>query len=317
MLSAINQAIDAGYEVVVFTGGEPTLAEETLLQGIRLASSRGTRTRVVTNAWWAKDEDAADRQIAKLIEAGLVEINISTGDEHARFVPLENALWACRAAAKIPLESIVIIVETLAERTITKHTLFNHAQFQRIRREFPSARVVVIESPWMPLSPSKTSHYTEGMATVSQNLPVRTGCMNCLGTTTLQPDGKISACCGTGMRSIPELYLGNIGEITIDEADRRGRDDFLKRWIRVEGPERILAWAATKDPQIRWEGMYANRCQSCMRMYMDPKVRKAILEHHEEKMAEVLTAEWLLYDYEVEPVDDSARDGISTAGDLL
>ena len=298
MVLAINQAIDAGYEVVVFTGGEPTLVKETLLQGIRLASSRGARTRLVTNGWWAKDEDAADRQVADLIDAGLVEINFSTGDEHVRFVPLDNILWACRAAAKIPMKPIVVIIETADGRTVTRQTLFQHLQFQRIRKEFPGARVLIIESPWMPLSPTKTSRYAAGTATTSQNLPMRTGCVNCLGTTTLLPDGAMSACCGTGMRSIAELQLGNIRQITIGEAYRQASDDFLKRWIRVEGPEKILAWASTKDPGIQWEGMYANRCQSCIRMYGDPRVRKVILEHHQEKIAEVLTTEWLLYHFE-------------------
>jgi hypothetical protein len=111
------------------------------------------------------------------------------------------------------------------------------------------------------------------------------------------------------MRSIPELQVGRIGEITIAEADRLGEDDFLKRWIQVEGPERILAWAATKDPEIQWEGMYAHRCQSCMRLYKDPKVRQVIADHHQEKMADVILGEFLLYEY------DYARANDETAGE--
>jgi organic radical activating enzyme len=309
MLAGIDQAIDAGYKVVVFTGGEPTLAGETLLRGIRLASSRGVCTRVVTNAWWATGEEAADAKLKELIDAGLVEINFSTGDEHARFVPVDNVLWACRAAAKIPLKTIVVMVETVAARTITSQTLFNHPQYRQIRREFPRANVRVIQSPWMPISPQMTTQYPDGMATVKKNLPAHTGCTSCLRTTTLGADGRIGVCCGLGMRSIPELQVGRIGEITIAEADRLGEDDFLKRWIQVEGPERILAWAATKNPEIQWEGMYAHRCQSCMRLYKDPKVRQVIADHHQEKMADVILGEFLLYEY------DYARANDETAGE--
>src|SRR5581483_3585800 len=45
MLRVIGEAADNGYKVVVFTGGEPTLAGADLLEGIRLARSRGLVAR--------------------------------------------------------------------------------------------------------------------------------------------------------------------------------------------------------------------------------------------------------------------------------
>jgi len=313
MLKAIEQAAQSGYKVVVFTGGEATLAEDALLRGIRLASSHGICTRIVTNAWWATDEQTADQFLKKLLEAGLVEINFSTGDQHTRFVPLENVLWASRAAAKIPMKTNVIMVETFAGRALTKHTVKAHSIYKSIRRDYPKASVRINESPWMPLSPGEVGHYAEGMSTTKKNLPVHTGCSSCMGTTTLQADGRIAACCGIGMRAIPELQVGHISSMSLTEADEVMENDFLKRWIRIEGPEKILAWAATHDPSIQWEGMYAHHCQSCVRLYRDPKVRAVILEHHQEKMADVLMAEWLLYhyDHKVDAIDDSGGEGFS------
>jgi len=298
MLAAIEQALDSDYKVVVFTGGEPTLAGEDLLRGIRLVDSRGVCSRVVTNAWWATDEAAADSKLAELVSAGLKEINFSTGDQHARFVPVDNIMRGARAAAKIPLKTIVIMMETVEERTITKETILQHPEYKRIQQEFPRAKVRIVESPWMPLSPRMVTKYPPGMAVSKTNLPIHTGCSSCLGTTTVQADGRIAACCGLGMRSIPELQLGHVRDTTIREADERGENDFLKRWIRVEGPEKILAWASRHDPEIVWEDMYAHRCQSCMRLYKDPKVRSVIREHHQEKIPDVIFSEWLLYHYE-------------------
>src|SRR5262249_36577895 len=156
--------------------------------------------------------------------------------------------------------------------------------------------------------PRKVEQYPPGMATTSQTLPLRTGCTSCLGTTTIQADGRIGACCGLGMRSIPELQIGHVATTTIAEADAEAEQDFLKRWIRLEGPERILAWAATHDPEIEWEGMYAHRCQACMRLYKDRRVRDVIAEHHEEKLADVVFGEWVLYHYEAGE-DDGTPDG--------
>ena len=66
----------------------------------------------------------------------------------------------------------------------------------------------------------------------------------------------------------------------------------------MEGPERILEWASTHDPEIQWEDMYAHRCQACIRLYKDSRVKTVIQEHHQEKIADVLFNEWLLYHYE-------------------
>jgi hypothetical protein len=41
--------------------------------------------------------------------------------------------------------------------------------------------------------------------------------------------------------------------------------------------------------------MYAHRCQACLRLYKDPKVRDVIAQHHQEKIADVLVTEWLLF----------------------
>ena len=299
--SAIDQAINAGYKVVVFTGGEPTLAGENLFKYIRQVAEKRICSRIVTNACWADTEENADLMMNKLIEAGLREVNFSTGDQHARFVDFDNILRATRAAVKVGcLQTIAIMVETVEERAISKKTITDHPEYKRIMADFPKAKIKIIESPWMPLTPNNIEKYTEGRALNNANLPMHTGCNSCLTTTTLQADGRIGACCGLGMRNIPELQLGRIDEISIEEADKRGENDFLKRWIRVEGPERILAWAAAHDQSIEWENMYAHRCQTCIRLYKDKKVRDVIRDHYEEKIPDVLFREWLLHSYNPE-----------------
>jgi hypothetical protein len=100
------------------------------------------------------------------------------------------------------------------------------------------------------------------------------------------------------MRLIPELNIGSIEDTTIFDAIRDGETDLLKRWIRMEGPEKILAWAASKDSSIEWEGQYAHRCQACLRLYKDDAVRAVIREHHMEKMPDVIYGEYLLYHLE-------------------
>jgi hypothetical protein len=67
-----------------------------------------------------------------------------------------------------------------------------------------------------------------------------------------------------------------------------GAHDFMKIWLHVDGPERILAWAASKDPGIDWEGRYAHHCHACLALFEDPLVRTAIRAHHRERVDDVL-----------------------------
>jgi organic radical activating enzyme len=297
ILSAIDQAVENHYKVVVFTGGEPTLAGDHLLRGIERASLAGLVTRIVTNGWWATDESSANRFATSLVKAGLTEINFSTGDQHSKFVPVENIFRACVAMCEAGLRSICIMVETVLDRVITETTITQHPAFMDMTKTFPQVRIQIFESPWMPMSPSAQASYPRGMAVHRGNIAERGGCNSCLSTTTIQADGRIAACCGLGVRSVPELQIGHITTTSLREADEVAANDFLKRWIRVEGPERILAWAAAHDEQVQWENMYAHKCQACLRLYKDQRVRDVIKQHHQEKMADVLFAEWLLFHF--------------------
>lgn len=296
MLSAIEQAADLGYGVVAFTGGEPTLEMSTLLKGIQRSSERGMITRVVTNAHWAITDPDSLEVLHRLHGAGLNEINFSTGDQHVRFVPIENVLRAIRASAELNYIPAVN-VELTAVRTVSKQTLLSHPYMIETFRLYPDLKCKIDESPWMPLRPSKRENYPPGVAIEQRNLGTTRGCDSILNTTTLQADGSLGSCCGLGMRLIPELQLGNIEDITIEKALESANEDFLKRWMRLEGPWRILQWAAERDPEIEWEGQYAHRCQACLKIYKDDRIRKVLQERFLEKVPDVLYGEYLLYSY--------------------
>src|SRR4051794_28314394 len=68
-LEAIRQAGEAGYEEVVFSGGEPTLAGDELFVAMRAVVAAGMRVRMVTNAHWAVSFADAQAFAQKLAEA--------------------------------------------------------------------------------------------------------------------------------------------------------------------------------------------------------------------------------------------------------
>jgi hypothetical protein len=205
-------------------------------------------------------------------------------------------MYAIRAALEADLP-VSVMIETLRVRKITADVVSSHPMYISILADFPEVVINLRESPWMPLSPGQVAYYPDGIVIDNSNVSGCCGCDSVLSTATIQADGNIGACCGLGMRLVPELQIGNINETSVSQAMQVAGRDFLKRWIRADGPERILAWAASHDSTIVWEGLYAHRCQACLRLYQDEKVRTVIRNHHQEKIADVLFSEWLLHRY--------------------
>jgi organic radical activating enzyme len=292
VIAAIDEAKELGFFNVVFTGGEATLRWKDLLRCVSHARRLGFPVRLVTNAHWAKDLETAREKLAHLIDAGLSEINYSTGDEHARFVPIERVAYAIVAACERSFR-VHVMVELKKDNSVIRKTLMEHplvAGLSEEQREWLTAE----PSPWMPLSHGAVNRYPEGSATDRRNAATRIGCESVLQTYTVQADGRVGACCGLGLRVIPELNVErveNSGFLRRAIAD--SEEDFLKLWIHYQGPERIVRWAAQHNPEIKWEGMYAHHCQFCQRLYHDDAVRAVIREHWEEVVAEVLQSAWL------------------------
>jgi hypothetical protein len=292
-LAAIRQAAAMGYEEVVFSGGEPTLAGDELLTAMRAAQALGLRLRLVTNSHWAPTLEAARQLSAAFADAGLRHATLSTGDEHARFVPVDRVLNAARALMERGIGAS-ILVESAAARRMSAATVRALTSFADIERDFPGARIDVEDATWSALSPNHSLDYPAGAAANLANLEKRGGCEELFRITTIQADGTISPCCGLGIRTTRDLRLGHIANVGLVEADRLARANPLMRWIAAEGPERVLAAAALRDEGVGWQDRYAHRCQACVRVLRDRRARRAAEDCWPEKQTQVEFLETLV-----------------------
>ena len=94
-------------EVVVLTGGECFIDLPYLISLINYIADKELICRVVTNAFWAKTKDAAISVLKRCKNAGLAELNISTGDEHQIFIPFENIKNVIHAATALDILTVV------------------------------------------------------------------------------------------------------------------------------------------------------------------------------------------------------------------
>lgn len=289
-LDVILQFIEEGARLpsckfVVFSGGETFLLREDLDRAVKYATNLGLATRCVTNGYWAKRMDRGRKRLAGLVNAGLKELNVSTGDYHQRWVSQDAVINAACLSVELGMRETVIVVEMQRERRVSAETLY---QDDRIRGllDDRSAHFRLVESPWMPMTQEQVIEQRPEILLNRNTLHLRGGCNSILKTLVLTPDQRVGMCCGLTREQIPELnssWSEGMNSI-IDQAGA----DFLKIWLAVDGPERILAWAATKDPAIEWENKYAHHCHACAAIYRDPRVRSAIREHYRERIDDVL-----------------------------
>jgi len=271
-------------QLIVFSGGECFLLGKELDIAIKHATKLGLNTRCVTNGFWAISEDIALDRMQKIKDAGLKEINFSTGDFHQKFVPQSNIINGVLASTSLGLPTLIVI-ELRKERTISFVRL---AEDPRISELLRTKRLQIIESPWMPMSLKEQVKQDSSIYVNKHNVHKRKGCSDILNNIVITPTKDIGACCGLTRELIPELNLKLYPERSLRMAYKQSTMDFMKIWLHVEGPERILAWAASKNPDIDWENRYAHRCHACLALYKDEKVREVIRNYYHEKLDEVL-----------------------------
>jgi len=88
-------------ERVYFEGGEPFLFYPLMYEGIRIASSLGIKTGIVTNAYWATSEGDAELWLKPLHDLGVSDISISDDEFHYEDKETSPAKHALNAARKL------------------------------------------------------------------------------------------------------------------------------------------------------------------------------------------------------------------------
>lgn len=279
-------------KLIVFSGGECFLLGKELDIAIGHATKLGLATRCVTNGYWATSYETALLRLDKLKEAGLKEINFSTGDFHQQYVPQENIINGVAASVDIGIPT-VIVIELQKQRKVTRDRLRNESRISDLLSR-NNKMLKIIESPWMPMSLEEDVHQESTKCVNRNNLYKRKGCDSILNNIVATPNGQVGLCCGLTRELIPELNADINFGYSLQEIYGHAVEDFMKIWLYVEGPEKILAWAGSKDPSIKWEGRYAHHCHACLAIYKDAKVREVIRKCYGEKVEEILLRYYLL-----------------------
>lgn len=241
---------------VVFSGGEPTLFPKTLQAGIRVATVHGMRTRIVTNATWARSAGAGTRLLASLCSEGLKEITISFTDFHNEFVNLDTVFNACRISRILGLRRAISVTSNddsrITAATVRKE-LADRGEDPALITFFENDAIDTGRGKDLRLpSPVSSRGLSEGGCRAAGTQPVIT------------PDRKVFACCGPPHRELELLKMGDIKRDSLTAILNQMRENPLIRALHHDGPKSLLA---------RFDSTAAERrqhiCQYCKSLLIE------------------------------------------------
>jgi hypothetical protein len=276
-------------KIVIFTGGECFLLGNDLFDAIKYANSLGLMTRCVSNGYWAASDKSTKENVRKLKESGITEMNFSTGDEHATYIPFERVLRGAITCAENEIKAIVS-VEGHNNSQFETENIYEHKMIQKFFKNHPDKKkyLFILKNVWMSIHEDFKIEQTE----VGDRMDKSTqsgdrGCQNVITNLVINPEEQLASCCGLTFENISEMKLGSLKQFSMKSLYEEQLDDFLKLWIYVEGPESIIEFAKTKNQKIELPNEMYHICETCAHLYTNNEIRQTIAENYHEKIDDI------------------------------
>lgn len=263
---------------IVWTGGEAFLNYKLLLFSLNYAYKKGLCSRIVSNGFWAKNKDIAKKKLQPLIDRGLVELNISTGDNHQEYISIDNALTAAVSAVELGILAF-ISVESTGNSLFKEEDIYRHELYKELdKTDYNRNLFQVASTVWVSFHKDKKYTYDYEKPYLPE---LENGCDGLFQMINVDPKNVALACCGLGVEHINDLQLGKIStqKDSLVNLYNKQKEDFMKQWLYVDGPVKILKKAKEWDSSIE-DKTFVHYCQTCAYIFNTPKVQKAIKDNY-------------------------------------
>ena len=299
MIEIVDEVYSFGkLELVVFTGGEPFLLGDDLLDSVKYCAKKGLLTRIVTNAFWARTPEVARDTMKSYKEAGLKEINLSCDDYHQEFIPLERIKYANDACIEVGLPCLIghkIMKNcTISLDHLEKFLGYKLSRFDP-KKKNPDNNLVdtgytVPIAENMHLIPDEEILYPP-----CEN-HWKAPCSSILKRIVITPRKELSICCGMVPRNVEEIVFGTLDEYKLEELIIMAHKDLIVNWLALEGPYGLMKFILKKNPDIPFRKQYVNNCHLCSEILTREDCRAVLSEFGHEKAIEI-SLERCLYDH--------------------
>jgi hypothetical protein len=239
----------AGVGGISFSAGEPFLYCEDIGELVTLCGRMGIYTRMVTNCYWAKTMEAADRMIADLKVKGLNQLRLSFSRWHQCQIDRRYVLNAARSCSKLGLDYYISFITDFSEK--------DDANEAFLRRHnllfFPEPMIYA------------------GRAQEFQRRRIQTDYQaNCCAMNPyLSPDLDMYACCDAGIHFTDTnfFFLGNLKDHSIETLFAKYERDRIYGLIRTMGITAMASFAGVPAREI----ITYSKCELCRMLFNNPE----------------------------------------------
>lgn len=248
-------------KLLVLTGGECMINDKNVYAILKYATEKGLLTRIVTNGFWGASMDKSREVMSKLVLNGLKEINLSTGDDHVKWIPVNNIIYIALSAVELGLVPL-INVETHDDCKIAELKWIK--ENENFYDHILNGKITIEKGLWMPFNPKSLDKISYN---IDQNCRRYGRCTNIFSIIPINPYGEILACCGLISERVSFLRLGNLSKTPLKEIYERSFDDILKIWLYLDGPEKILSYIYKIDNRKDIVHGGYHICDYCRRIF--------------------------------------------------
>ena len=248
-LDVVTRVLEEAYyissiQLIVTTGGEPTLFPDHLRGLVKRASELSFITRVVTNAWWASTYEKARAFLDELKSLGLDELNISYDDFHdvflRRYGGFNNVVNAAKAAVDLGIR--VAIATIRGKRSLITAKWLR----ERLREVGLEDKVYILEDYLSPTSRAM-SLFDDAVVNVGG-----LGCSDAGVNISVHPNGDVAFCCGHIINDGESSWFTRVGNVyreRLVDIVKRMRSNVLIWYIRLVGPHRLV-WRFNEEEKV-------------------------------------------------------------------
>jgi hypothetical protein len=264
----LEDAARSGIEILGFTGGEPFLYPEFVLQVTRRAAELGFRfDKIMSNGVWHTDAAALTSVLTELRDAGFTgKLGLSVDKFHGVHTP--KAAEFCRVARQVFERDTIVSLSYASRRPDLGlepvHALA--AELDAVVEWSDLLHRYLLVSPdltmtlnWNHLAPvERAERFTGAWDGVWFEEDYCEGPGQALIVT---PRGEVKPCCGFAS-DLDQLTIGNIHEDTVEAIIQRAREHPYVGKVFREGLTAIRDSILARDPHAL-PGETSNQCYFC------------------------------------------------------
>lgn len=242
---------------IAFLGGEPTLCLDDLIEYVKCARENGLLPSIVTNGYFAKTKEAAEKVLDKL--EGLESVVISSDKYHLEFVDKETVCNLIDACLKRNLRVSINITAANKEEGMEVSRIYSMKYFKQILdyRVYLSISQMFKRDLQQDFE-IEEFNFAENPDVLDHYCAVRSHAIS--------HKGDVHMCCGNERIGDNELFmLGNLKKETYTSMMKRRSGSVVYNFFREYGPAglaEIIRESPLKD--AFYKTTFTHHCDLCL-----------------------------------------------------